>query len=271
MITKTNDMRTALKAVILLSACLIISNFASAKSEVSTDKTKILFIGNSYTFWIEDILNDALKKSEFKDSAQFEFHTKGSTNLGYFAQDGKLTLKLLTEGYDVVVLQEWSRGVGNTTETTKIFHDALYSFRDLSNNRFESVLYMTWGRENAGGYKSYKNMHKRVSQGYKTAAQEYDMKLAPVALVWNKVFKELEKFERGHELYEDSIGHPSKKGQMLIASVFFKMFFNDNLSWYKPEFENQFTDEEWAFVTKTVDTVMKKTKRYKLSKQVKAQ
>ena len=49
------------------------------------------------------------------------------------------------------------------------------------------------------------------------------------------------------------------------------MFFNDNLSWYKPEFENQFTDEEWAFVTKTVDTIMKKTKRYKLSKQVKAQ
>ncbi len=35
----------------------------------------------------------------------------------------------------------------------------------------------------------------------------------------------------GKSLYEDEIGHPSSKGKLLIASAFFKAFFDDSLAW----------------------------------------
>ena len=251
-------------ALVILLLLLAVSNNAFA--EKGLDKTRILFIGNSYTNWIEDALKSTLKESHQNDKVEFSFITRGSTGLNYFAHDFDVLTKIMASEWDYVVLQEWSQGVGSSPENTKAFNDALYRFRDSLTGRSTPVLYMTWARENAQNYKSYKDMHKKVSRGYKDAAKEYGMKLAPVGIVWDKVRSELEKEGRGNELYEDDIGHPSAKGQAVITSVFFSLFFQDKLEWLRPQLRGEFTKEEWQFVTDTVTSVMKRSKLYKLEK-----
>lgn len=258
--------------VIMLFLISAISNAALAKDTTPTgsDKTRILFIGNSYTYWLEDILNKTLKESAHRDKAEFSFLTRGSTGLSEFASDiGNVGVKVMSGDWDYVVLQEWSQGVGSSPENTKTFNRALYRFREYTGDRHPAILYMTWGRDNPRNYKNYKDMHKKISRGYRDAAYEHNMKLAPVGLVWHKVRTELEKSGRASELYEDEIGHPSSKGQAIIASVFFKFFFNDDLAWLAPKLKDDFTEEEWQFVIKTVNKVMKKSKAYKPNKLAK--
>ena len=55
----------------------------------------------------------------------------------------------------------------------------------------------------------------------------------------------------GMELYADANGHPTQKGQVLIAGVFFKLLFNDKLNWQN-QVSEILSDEEWTEIKRAI-------------------
>jgi len=216
----------------LVIICLLVSAAppALAKDTPQSNETaKILFIGNSYTYWVEDILKFVLERSE-NDGSLFEFHTRGSTPLAYFAEDAATLKKIREGGFSYVVLQEWSRGVGRKGESADQFEDSLLKLNKvIRESGAEPLLYMTWGRDDFSGYKSYADMNAKIVAGYEQAAERHKVGVLAVGKVWGALREKDEEF--GLSFYEDSIGHPSTKGQIVVASVFFKALFNDPLAW----------------------------------------
>jgi len=206
---------------------------------------KVLFVGNSYTYWVEDVLNFIVQHPSYSES-KFEYHTRGATPLAYFAEDETLHTKIEKGEFDYVVLQEWSLGVGGLSGNTKDFHSSVETLSKLIRKSGAApVLYMTWGRDNTDPYDGFADMSKRVSAGYIEAAKLFDAR----ADIRNP------NEELGLELYEDGT-HPSLKGQVLIAAAFFKALFNDRLEW-GAAFSEHLTEKEWTLIEEAVSKRVK--------------
>jgi len=163
---------------IFISLFLGLPQLVQAKDAPQTNKPlKVLFIGNSYTYWIEDVLQFVLERSSYSKSS-FEFHTRGSTPLAYFAEDQATKRKIAEGGFDYVVLQEWSKGVGRGGETAEQFEKSLTLLtKTIRASGAAPLLYMTWGRDDAEGYDNYTDMNAKIIAGYERAGSRHDVEI----------------------------------------------------------------------------------------------
>lgn len=185
--------------------------------------TKVLFIGNSFTFYsdIPALFGEIAKSA--KKNVVVESVTQGSWTLAKFADDkdeyGKVVDEKLkaSDDYDAVVLQEQSTKPLNDYSG---FLNAAKSLQAKINSTQKSCkiyLYSTWGYKSDADARNMTipEMELKIREAYDNAAQAMGVKVSYVGKAFSYVFKEYTQYN----LYYEDNKHPSYEGAFLSACV----------------------------------------------------
>jgi hypothetical protein len=223
-----------MRYLMLILLCCSVS-FAADRADGDHKRVKVkrvLFIGNSYTFFPQKMLMYFKGKSKHR-SVYFKFITKGGARLHQFVKPD--VFKAIKTGkWDMVVLQEQSQLPGFEDSAGDEFRDAVSKLcKVIHSSGSKPVLYMTWGRLNGDKlnphiYGSYDSMQKMISSGYRKAAEKNNADVIPVGEVWSEIMSKSSSTEK-KKLYHKDGSHPSSKGNLVVCAVFFKYFFGDDL------------------------------------------
>ncbi len=210
--------------------------FESRPNEfISTAEEKILFVGNSYTFYN----NMPQLFYKISESAGKDVLVEQSTFAGYWLNNhlsnDHTSYKLQKEDWDYVIIQEQSQ-----VPTVKHWREAsMKPAADILNSIIkaggaETVLFMTWGRKYGGEqllydfasseFANYNHMQDSLEKSYRDLANYLDAKLAPVGLAWENALiinPEL-------NLWDEDQSHPTYEGSYLTACVFYAILFNES-------------------------------------------
>ena len=187
-------------------------------------KKKILFIGNSYTYYHdmpERIFAPLAKEKGFDFEVQAVTH--GGYKLEWFAdpenEEGK-RLRSVVEGrhYDFIVLQDHSL---STIQDPGAFFGGIRSLKALLEDKTDKfVLYGTWARkpgcdtlEQIG--MTNPEMTRHIAEHYNEAGQRFGMTVAHVG----KAFEAYRAAHPDAELYFVDLHHSSELGSTIAAEV----------------------------------------------------
>lgn len=177
------------------------------------DTLKVLFVGNSYTyFWNLPQLVAAMAESQGIPIITRQ-STVGGSNLEehWKEQKGTVTRDLLENGnWDYVVMNNHSLSAINTPED---FDKYGKLFADLIKSKgAKPVFYMTWAR------KSDPSKQSTITKGYADLGQATRSNVVPVGEIWKKSIR----LRPYIDLYFPDGSHPSPEGTYLNALAFFK-------------------------------------------------
>ncbi len=185
---------------------------------------KILFIGNSYTFFHEmpEKIFAPLARERGLD-AEVTSVTRGGWYLHKFAnpenEEGKRLRKVIAgKRYDCIVLQEQSLF---PVKDAAAFVQAVKDMKKLLlPHTAHFVLYATWGRCDGSPQLSElsmtrEEMTEHLSAAYRAAADACGMEVAEVGLA----FAAYAKTHPAQELYDPDLSHPSELGSRLAAET----------------------------------------------------
>lgn len=190
-----------------------------------TDSLRILFIGNSYTFFnrlpwqVQALAASCGKRMSVRQVANPGWYLEQHT------ADTRTVETIREGGWDYMVMQEQSKAPANEDKEwvkEHVFRPAeqLDSLRRLYAPKGKSVCYMTWGRNND----TYETMQRRLTENYLEMADRLDAYCAPVGEAWRRVRKERPDLQ----LYDPDGSHPSLAGSYLAACVFYTVFFGES-------------------------------------------
>lgn len=192
-------------------------------------KYRILFIGNSYTYF-----ND-MPKSLFEVIAreagielEAESVVKGGWTLERHAdpngETGALVARQLSgEPYDYVILQEQSLRPAIDREP---FFGAVRDLTDrIRATGAVPILYSTWGRKPGSPKLKEINMTNEsmtyaLARAYQSVGDELAVSVAHVGLAFYDIGDEI-------ELYDPDMTHPSREGSYLAALTLFMRIFGE--------------------------------------------
>lgn len=195
-------------------------------------KKKILFVGNSYTYFHD--MPERIFAPMAKDAGldvEVQAVTHGGYKLCWYADpenpEGK-RLRSVVEGrhYDYIVLQDHSL---STIVNPGDFFGGLRALKELLQPHTDSfVLYATWGRK--PGSKTLEDngwtnsgMTQGLREAYSRAAEQLDAEVSNVGLCFYRVLS-------GHpeiELYNPDLSHPSYAGSCLAALCHYHTLFGE--------------------------------------------
>lgn len=187
------------------------------------DLTKVLFIGNSFTYYsdMEKIVYELASKAGLNVSAQRV--SAGAYTLEKLADPNDKVGALVhwaletNDDYDVIVLQEQStRPITNVDKFRKGVQSLVSLIRKKQKN-CRIYLYETWGFP-AGATivgLDVPQMEAKLYESYTTVANELDLTVCPVGKAFLKVYTEHPEIE----LYNPDGRHPSPEGSFLAACV----------------------------------------------------
>ena len=192
---------------------------------MSEKKLKVLFVGNSYTFYYympETLFVEAAAAQGYE--VEVTEVTCGGAFLSQFADPEHSEGKSLREAingkhFDCAVLQDESR---DPIENEENFLKGAKGVIDLVDaDKF--VLYATWGRNDNSPELvdlglTREEMTEKLSLAYNKAAKLYGAKVAEVG----KAFLEYSKNHDVNDLYDEDMSHPSKLGSEIAAKVIFE-------------------------------------------------
>ncbi len=210
------------------------------------DTTRLLFIGNSYTFY-------NLYPMQLKEIAWYEGHYLDCAiyvHGGYSIQqhlDNHVARETIAEGgYDYAFLQDQSLSalyIG-TNEDPGIIA-SMGKMADLIRKYAPSVqlfIEQTWGRRDGNNaiskkqqtfaeahpsfFTDYEAMQRRLIANTTTLSEQLDIPLSPVGVAWQIVRRERPDIE----LYTKDAHHPSTAGSYLAAAVAYQLLFQTPFS-----------------------------------------
>jgi PKD repeat protein len=206
---------------------LVITLFASIYSYSQTKR--VLFLGNSYTqvnnlpqlvVSVAQSTNDIIiVDSNTPGGHTFEQHSTNATSIA----------KINQGNWDFVVLQEQSQLPSfpiNQVETEVFpFAQSLNNLIVSQNPCAETVLYMTWGRQNGDSQNcpffpplcTYEGMDDLLRERYLTMTTDNNAIVSPVGAVW----RYLRLNNPSLELYSSDESHPSLLGSYAAACTFY--------------------------------------------------
>ncbi|MEM6513819.1 MAG: SGNH/GDSL hydrolase family protein [Pseudomonadota bacterium] len=197
-----------MRMLTLLAAAMLPALVATSATADGPDR--VLFIGNSYTYYNNSLHNHyrQMVREKYPDKTQrVRINTISGGNLSEHHQG--LAYLLLAEDWDVVVLQGHSLGP----------IDAFQRFRAAAvehNTRIRDdgarpVLFMTWARTHRP------EMTAVLRDAYVSVAKEIDAEVSPVGLAFETVTRDRPDIA----LRIADRSHPTLAGTYLAASVFF--------------------------------------------------
>lgn len=195
-------------------------------------QTKILFIGNSYTYRNEmpDIFEHIAISKGKKVFVQSE--TKGMATLLVQSERDEVYSAIDQAEWDYVIIQGSSRDFIQPNvyirDTTLPAMEKLV--RAIRRNRADTkiLLYMTWGYRN--GYvpfeetDTYEKMTLKIRDQYVKIGKQYNFGVVPVGMA----FRDSRSRRPEENMYVKDGAHPSLKGSYLAACCFYAAIFNES-------------------------------------------
>ena len=202
---------------------------------------KVLFIGNSFTFYPSDLFGvdnpgvSALTKEIALNiglSVEIDFVVKGAHTLKKFADEndemGAIVDQKLKDSkdYDYVILQEQSTTPVNNY---KAFSEGVESLKDkvkATQTNCEVVLYATWGFPSGVSsgsiFSSVSEMERLIREAYEKCADENNLRISKVGEAFTYVYEN----HKDINLYWSDEKHQSYAGAYLSACVHVSTLFN---------------------------------------------
>lgn len=211
---------------------LILFATGTFAQDKAADTTRILFIGNSYTF-MNDLPGTFAKLSESGGQPVIaDISAIANNTLAKHSKDKKTVDKIKNGKWDYVVLQEHSLGTVIDTFRTNYTYPAIgYLDSLIKTKKAKTLLYMTWGRKRGGiqimdslstkQYKDYFEMQKDLEKAYRDLGKEFSATVIPAGLAWQNVIKRY----YFADLWNPDESHPNIEGTYLNACVFYATIF----------------------------------------------
>lgn len=196
-------------------------------------KKKILFLGNSYTYYnnLPQLVADiALSKS---DTVVYDQNTPGGYTFQNHCTSSITWQKIRSQKWDVVILQgqsqEPSFDPSQVISQTYPFAKQLCDSVRAANACTEIMFYMTWGRKNGdlsncttySPVCTYNGMQARLRESYMMFKDSFMASVAPVGVAWKTYRNTFPLID----LYIADESHPSLHGSYLTACVFYSSIF----------------------------------------------
>jgi hypothetical protein len=222
-----------MKTTVILALSLV---FAAGAHGQSPDTLRLLFIGNSHTYynnlpWLVDSLAMSAGRKAIVDMS-----TYGGWRLEQHRADSATVWKVNHGPWDYVVLQEQSQIPTISYWRWNSMYPACWSFDTLIRaNGAITALFVTWGWKNGGQmvyqscssivFQDYFHMQDSVTASYEWIAQDIARDtLVPVGRAW-RLARTLDPLV---DLWEPDNYHPTMRGSYLAACVFYTKFFRAN-------------------------------------------
>ncbi|MHC4601096.1 MAG: DUF4886 domain-containing protein [Planctomycetota bacterium] len=215
--------------ILLVLPCLhgLLSCGGKGADPPTSKPVRVLFVGNSYTFYNQMPKIFAELARSAGRAAEVDKMAKGGWSLTNHLESKETQAKIAEGNWDFVVLQEQSILPSAPGREKTMYPSA----RDLAGAARKAgaapVFYVTWGRRDGlreSGHADRRAMQQAVQEGYEKIAEELDAPLAPVGPAWEKALE-----KRGDlALFHPDGSHPSRMGSYLAACVFFAVIFRES-------------------------------------------
>jgi hypothetical protein len=190
--------------------------------------TRILFIGNSYTY-----VNDLPTMfAELAGAGGHPIETGMSAQGGWTLTDHVKSAdtidKIKSSRWNYVVLQEQSE-IPSVPDwrTQNMYPAARILVQDIRDSGAAPIFFVTWAHSSGlptAGLQNYEAMQFQIDNGYLGIAQELNVPESPVGFAW------LEEWRKDPQLnlWQVDGSHPNELGTYLAACVFYSVIFRQS-------------------------------------------
>tara|TARA_R110002050_G_scaffold2603_6_gene14872 strand:+ start:18682 stop:19752 length:1071 start_codon:yes stop_codon:yes gene_type:complete len=208
-------------------------------SATAQESRKVLFLGNSYTYYnsMPQIIEDLALSNG--DSLNWSMEAPGGVYLSDHLNSQTSLNQIKKADWDYVVLQEQSQALTLPGYQIGFTLNAIFKLDSLINSHnscVETMYYMTWGRKNGdpvfyriySGYtdSTYEYMDSLLRARYMHVADTNQAEVTPVGAVW----RYLRLNHPNIELYTADESHPSLAGSYAAACSFYTTIFRKDPS-----------------------------------------
>lgn len=201
---------------LLVFALILLSPAANeSRTLKSDDHLRVLFIGNSYTYFnnLPELLSQLAASATPSKTLTTQMVSRGGATLQRHWEEGG-ALKVLQQGkWDYVILQEQS--TLPITDPATMHKYARMFDAEIQKAGAKTIFYLTWARQN-----QMENQAK-LNDTYFTIAKELHALVAPVGIAWAKAFKEDPKLT----FHTEDGSHPNAAGSYMAACVLYATIF----------------------------------------------
>lgn len=189
---------------------------------------RVLFIGNSYTFYndLPILFADLVSSGGYE--VDVEMSAQGGASLADHASHMMTLRKLDRESWNYVVLQEQSRIPLNQEQREGVMHPAARVLDEKARAAgAKTILFSTWGLRDGlpnEGYPDYHSIQTALDDAYIETASHLAVQSVPVGRAWMTALNE----DTELALWADDGSHPSLAGSYLAACVFYAHIFNQS-------------------------------------------
>jgi hypothetical protein len=212
-------MRNVKRILLLLTICLLVLPSASglqpAGQKESRRPLRILFIGNSYTYFnnLPQLLSQLAASASPAKTIETQMIVRGGATLKMHWEEGS-ALKALQQGkWDYVVLQEQS--TLPITDPAAMHKYARLFDAEIKKVGARTIFHLTWARQHQP------ENQEKLNEAYFTIARELQALVAPVGVAWQKAFKEDAKLV----FHNEDKSHPNAAGSYMAAAVFYALIY----------------------------------------------
>lgn len=230
-----------MKSLYTIFICFI--SLLSFSQTSSVKPVKVLFIGNSYTYYHNMPQICIGMAASTGDVLITDQSTVGGYRLSQHCADSTTLAKIkkgstdynnnkASTSWDYVVVQEHSQLPSNPADEIEKnvlpYAHFLDSLIHLYNVTAHTVFYQTWGRKNGDSSRcakwtpvcTYSGMDSLLQLNYAMLAKKNNALLSPVGSVWKYIREQYPAIE----LYYKDESHPSAAGSYAAACCFYTLF-----------------------------------------------
>ena len=199
----------------------LLTNHGWNVTPVEKTDSKILFVGNSFTFYNSGVdyhLQQMLAADISSDSVNYNFQEIAVSSYTLEAHYGDpLTIaKIKSANWNIVVLQEQSTRPINNPDLFLQYATLLDT--EIKKMNAKTVLYMTWAP------KATPADITQLASAYISVGQKINAPVVPVGKVWDYFVKNYPSIN----IYYTDDKHPSLPGTYLITCTFYYSLFGKN-------------------------------------------
>jgi hypothetical protein len=193
--------------------------FVSADEALGQQTEKVLFVGNSYTyFWNLPQQVAAMAESRDQDLITWQSTSGGTSLAQHWRGEKSLESRSIIErgDFDVVVFQDFSTQALDEPDTLMHYGELFADLAEATGARV--FLYQTWARQ----WDPY--MQATITREYDRLGKKVGATVVPVGMAWQRA----RSLRPGFPLYDPDQSHPSPLGTYLAACVFYGVLTGDS-------------------------------------------
>lgn len=202
--------------------CLALGLRLLAQTEAPARPLRVLFIGNSYTFYnnLPKLLEAVAESQKGGPRISTEASLSGGKTLKWHWQQQRAVEAIRKGGWDFVVLQEHSTlgriipagGTPEINDPAAYFEYAAKFQEEIARVGARTVLYATWARD------GYPEQQRRLDDAFTRIAPQLGAGIVPAGLAWTVARIEAPSIR----LHMPDHSHPTMAGSYLNALLFYQ-------------------------------------------------